>query len=242
MAGMLGVWVLVGMAADFSPQASAESASNNYRINESFIGPGGNLESGSANYQLETGQSSLGNTGVGESSSSQFSTQSGVTNTADPRLSCVVNSSALNFGALSHAATTTAMASFSVLNYTSYGYNVSILGTPPTNGGHTLNAMSSTAPSSVGTEQFGINLKDNATPDVGTEAVQVPSGTFSFGTAANNYDTPDQFRYVNGETIASAPKSSGQTDYTVSYIINASTTTPGGKYTGSQTLLCTGTY
>lgn len=222
--------------------AVAESASNSYRIDESFIGPGGNLESNSAGYTLETGQSSVGNTGVGESSSANFSNQAGSTTTADPRLSCVINSSAINFGSLSTGVTVTGTASVSVLNYTSYGYNVTILGAPPSNGNHTLNAMTSTGPSVIGSEQFGINLKDNVTPNVGVEAAQVPDGTFSSGAAAANYNSVNNFRYVNGETIATAARSSGQTDYTISYIVNISTTSPGGKYSGSQAVLCTGRY
>ncbi|MEK7626510.1 MAG: hypothetical protein AAB423_04160 [Patescibacteria group bacterium] len=224
-------------------QVFAQGASNGYRIDESFIGPGGNLESGSTGYSLEPGQSTVGNPGgVGESNSTNFGTQSGNTTTSDPRLVCVVNSSSINFGALSNSVTVFGTVNFSVLNYTAYGYNVSILGNPPSNGGHTLNALSSNSASVIGTEQFGMNLKDNATPNVGAEAVQVPSGSFSYGVAATNYNTADSFRFNSGETIATAPRSSGQTDYTASYIVNTSVTTPGGQYTGNQTILCTGTY
>lgn len=222
---------------------NAQGASTNFRIDESFVGPGGNLESNSTNYGLDPGQSSVGNSGgVGESSSTNFGVQSGSTTTSDPRLSCAVNSSSLNFGALSTAATVSTTATFSVLNYTAYGYNVSVLGSPPNNGSHTLAAMSSTGPRVIGTEQFGINLKDNATPNVGAEPVQIPSSTFSFGGPTANYGTADNFRFVTGEAVATAPKSSGQTDYTVSYIINTANTTPGGQYSGNQTFLCTGTY
>jgi hypothetical protein len=218
-------------------------ASDNYRIDESFIGPGGNLESESDAYKLEAGQSSLGNPGgAGEAGSDNFTIQSGATTTADPRLSCSITSGALNFGSLSSGATTTATATFNVLNYTSYGYNVSLLGGSLSNGSHTLAPMSTTGPSEVGTEQFGINLKANTNPTVGAEPVQVPSSSFSFGSPTANYGTANNFRFVPGETIAAAAKSSGQTDYTVSYIVNAANTTPGGRYTGNQTILCTGTY
>ena len=49
-------------------------------------------------------------------------------------------------------------------------------------------------------------------------------------------------RSLGSETIASAPKSSGATVYTISYIVNVNSFTPGGVYTSGQTLLCTGTY
>lgn len=226
-----------------SSYALAQSSSSSYRIDESFIGPGGALESSSGSYSIDPGQQAVGSPGgVGESESTSHKVQSGNPTTSDPRLSCSVNSGTLNFGALSNSVTVTATAQFSVLNYTAYGYSVTMLGNPPSNGAHTLTGLSSNSASIIGQEQFGINLKDNATPNVGADPVQVPSGSFSFGVAATNYDTADSFRYVSGESIANAPESSGQTDYTISYIINTAVTTPGGAYAGNQVLLCTGTY
>jgi len=129
-----------------------------------------------------------------------------------------------------------------VLNYTSYGYIVQIIGQPPNNGAYTLAGMSSPAGSQAGQEQFGINLKNNDSPDIGAEAQQVPDGSFSLGAAATGYNTVDNFKYVSGNTIAQASESSGRTDYTVSYVANISINTPGGSYSGNQTLVVTGTY
>lgn len=212
--------------------------SPSYRIDESFIGPGGSVYSSSPNYQES---STAGDIGVGESTSSSYQTVAGFNTTNDPRLSMIVNTPSINFGGLSTAATTTATSSFSVLNYTSYGYSVFTVGTPPTMGGHTLASMSGSG-SSIGTEQFGINLVDNSTPNIGSNPVQVPSSSFSFGTAASGYNSADTFKYGNGEEIAHSTKTSGETDYTISYVINISTTTPGGSYTGSQVLVVIGTY
>lgn len=219
------------------------SQSPNYQIDESFIGPGGNLESASPNFQTAPGGQSIGNAGgAGDSGSTNYQAQSGATTTSDPSLACITNTSSANFGTLSSSVVATATASFSVLNYTSYGYVVQTVGTAPSNGSHTLSALASNAASIPGTEQFGINLVDNTSPNIGANPAQIPNSNFSYGEAANNYDTPDSFRYVQGETIAFAPKTSGQTDYTISYITNISNTTPGGSYTGSQVLVCTGTY
>jgi hypothetical protein len=217
--------------------------STNYRIDDSYFGPGGVLDSGSTNYQFQSGQQSVGNTGVTEGASTNYQSQGGFTTTNDPRLSCVINTSSINFGSLSTSVASTATATFSVLNYTSYGYVVSIIGSPPSSGSHTLANMSSTVASSAGTEQFGINLVANTSPTTfGANPVQVPDSTFSFGAAASNYNTTNNFRYNSGETIAQATKTSGQTNYTISYIVNAATTTPGGSYSGNQALVCTGTY
>ena len=221
----------------------AQGTSTNYRIDESFIGPGGTLESNSTNYATAPGQQAVGNSAGGSSSSTNYQTQAGAPSTSDPSLTCTVNSSSINFGSLSTSVAATGTATFSVLNYTAYGYVVQIVGSTPNSGVHNLTAMSSNAASSAGTEQFGINVVANTAPATfGADPVQVPDNTFSFGTAATNYNTANSYRYVSGETIASAPKSSGQTNYTISYIVNVSTTTAGGSYSGNQALVCVGTY
>ena len=222
---------------------NAEGSSSNYRIDESFIGPGGVLDSESANYNFQSGQQSVGNIGVVEGTSSNYRTQGGYTTTDEPRLRCVLNTASLNFGALSTTAAATANATFSVLNYTSYGYNVSLVGNTPSNGGYNLINLSSNAASSPGTEQFGVNLVANTVPmTFGANPAQVPDSSFSSGAAAANYDTANSYRYNSGETVASAGQSSGQTDYNISYVINVATTTPGGVYSGNQIIICTGTY
>lgn len=234
------VIALVTVAGHFGLAAAQSASSPNYQVDESFIGNGGAVDSSSANYSATE---SVGDTAVGEGSSTNFQAQSGAQTTNEPRLAFTVGTSTLNFGALSTSATATATSTFSVLNYTSYGYVVQTLGTPPSSGAYTLAAMASTGPSVIGTEQYGINLVANTSPATfGANPSQVPSGTFSSGAAASGYSTTNNFRYVNGETIASASASSGQTDYTISYIINAATSTPGGTYTGTQSLICTGTY
>lgn len=223
------------------------SNSTNYQIQESFIGPGGDINSSSPNYGS---YGSIGDIGIGESAdpgppdpTAQFRTISGYNTTNDPALTFAVNTTSINFGALSTATATTSTATFSVYNYTSSGYVVQVVGTPPSNAGHTLTAMSSTAASTAGTEQFGINLVANTSPTTfGANPVQVPSGSFSYGAAAANYGTTNLYRYVNGESIATATQSSGQTNFTISYIVNVATSTPGGAYSGAQELVCTGTY
>lgn len=221
-------------------QTASALSSTNYRIDESFIGGGGLTEENSTNFKAGE---SIGDIGVGNSGSTNFQTNAGFTTTSDPALSFTVNTSSINFGALSTSATSTATSTFNVTNYTSYGYVVQTIGSPPSTGSYTLAGMSPAGPSQTGVEQFGINLRANTSPiTFGADATQSPDNTFSFGVAAANYNTPNNFRYVAGETIASAPKSSGKTNYTISYIVNASTTTAGGTYAGRQELVCTGTY
>jgi hypothetical protein len=117
---------------------------------------------------------------------------------------------------------------------------VQITGTPPSNGNYSIPAMTTPGGAVAGIEQFGINLAANTTPSsFGANPVQT---IFGVGTAEANYSTPNNFRYVSGDTIASAPKSSGKTTYTLSYIVNVNSLTPGGKYSSNQTIIVTGTY
>ena len=218
--------------------AGAESLqSTNYRLEESTLGAGGLNQSSSANYQ---GRSSVGDVGSGDAASANYQIKQGSKTTNDPTLSFTINNGSANLGSFSPGAATTTTSSFSVANYTSYGYVVQILGEPPKNGDHTITPMSSTDTSHVGTEQFGINLVANTSPvSVGANP---DHGQFGEGVAAPNYATSNSFRYVPGETIATSPKSSGVTQYTITYLVNVGSLTPGGKYTSNQTLVVTGTY
>ncbi|HSX36859.1 MAG TPA: hypothetical protein VLG13_01935 [Patescibacteria group bacterium] len=233
--GAAAAWVISGLIT----VAYADSLqSTHYRFDESSVGGGGLIQSNSTNYQ--SAGDSIGDTAVGNSASTNFQTESGNTTTGDPALSFSINNGSASFGSFSPGGAAVATSSFQVSNYTSYGYVVQIVGSPPKNNGHTITAMSSTGPSQAGTEQFGINLVANTSPtSVGTNP---DHGLFGVGSASSNYGTSNNYRYVSGETIASAPKSSGVTTYTISYIVNVNSLTPGGQYTSNQQLICTGTY
>lgn len=234
---------LLLIAAAFATPVAATDfpASTNYRFDETSIGTTNNLESSSANFRDQSG---AGDTAVGGSSSTNFQTQTGSDTSHAPNLTFTVNTSGANFGTFSPTTASTATATFSVINYTSYGYVVQIVGNPPSYGTNQIDAMSANATSQPGTEQFGINLVANTSPV--SFGANLDNGTspndFGYGQVATNYAVPNQFRYVPGETIALAPKSSGKTDYTISYIVNVTNLTPGGIYNTDQTLIVTGTY
>lgn len=237
LAGWVGVLLLTAYCISCTTTTVSATQSPNYRFDESTIGSGGLIQSSSTNFQSS---SATGDLAVGDSASGNFQVESGSQTTNDPTLSFAINNFDANFGSFSASSATVTTASFSVSNYTSYGYVVQMLGTPPTNGNHTITPMATTATSQTGIEQFGVNLVANTAPiSVGANP---NNGQFGFGEASPNYDTTNQFRYVSGETIARAPKSSGVTTYTISYLINVGSLTPGGKYKSNQTLIVTGTY
>lgn len=221
-----------------SPAVFADpSQSTNYKFNESTIGSGGLNQSTSTSYQ---GRDSIGDLGVGNSASSNYQINAGSTTTNDPNLSVSIGGAAVNFGNFTASSATTATATFTILNYTSYGYVVQITGTPPSNGTTTITPLTTTSASTAGVSQFGINLVANTSPvSVGANP---NTGQFGYGSASANYGTPNMYRYVSGETIAQAPKSSGLTTYTITYLINVPPLTPGGAYTSDQTIIVVGTY
>lgn len=236
-----GVSLLLLALLVTTPVSANSPSSSSYRFDETSIGNSNSIDSSSANFRAKNG---AGDTAAGASGSSNFQAQSGSNTTEDPNLTVTVTSSSANFGAFSPSVPSTATATFSVINYTSYGYVVQLTGPAPTYGSHQIAAMSSTGASQPGTEQFGINLVANTSPSsFGTNPSNgTAPNNFGFGGATPNYGTTNQFRYVAGESVAQAPKSSGKTDYTISYIVNVTSLTPGGTYKSNQTIIVTGTY
>ncbi|MBC7459713.1 hypothetical protein H7200_03315 [Candidatus Saccharibacteria bacterium] len=238
--GVLVVAVLfmsVSITGILAKDAFADPQSNNFRLSESSIGSGSQVQSTSTNFRASE---AIGDITTGNSKSTSFQVNSGSKTPSDPNLAVAITSGSINFPNFSAATASVVTATFSVLNYTSYGYVVQIAGTAPSNGSKTIPGMITTGPSQIGVEQFGINLVANTSPlSVG----QNPNNNqYGFGSASPNYGTPNSFRFVSGETIALASKSSGITDYTISYLVNVAGLTPGGKYTTDQTLIITGTY
>lgn len=237
---VIGFFLVFTVISVSSVATAQEASSPSYKVDELFIGTGGSNDSSSTNFQ---GRASIGDLGVGGSSSTNFQAYASFTTTGDPVLEVIVSSTSLDLGTLSSSSTASGTATFSVRTYLASGYVVITRGAPPTSeGGATITPLTSGGTSSIGTEQFGMNLKNNSTPNIGAEAVQQPDSSFSYGYASSGYDTADNFRYNAGDTIAQSDSSSGQTDYTISYIVNISPITEAGLYVFNQDLVVVSTF
>ncbi len=237
---ILAICLIMYGLSEAGVSAEEVQSSPSYELREGYVGPGGTYESSSANFGSEA---TVGDIGVGDTRSANNRSSAGANTTNDPRLVLIINTSSLSFGNFSTTTTATATSSFSVLNYTSHGYSVYTNGPPPSISNHTLAGISPATASQVGVEQYGINLRANTSPiSQGADPLQVPSGGFSFGAASSGYNVTNNYKYINGESIAESVESSGETDYTISYIVNISTTTPAGQYGGSQGLIVVGSY
>ncbi len=117
------------------------------------------------------------------------------------------------------------------------GYSVAYKGATLTSGSNTLTAMSGGA-SVMDSKQFGINMMNNATPDIGIDK----SGDGS-GVPASGYNTADSFKFnVSGEVIATASAPTNSNVFTTSYIANIDGATAAGAYTTTITYTATANY
>lgn len=211
-----------------SPVA-AQYASSNYQTNEVFFGNGGALNVCSSSY---CSQQSIGEIGVGNSSSANYQANSGFNTTDAPVLELNVSGGVFNLGLVDSSAAKYTSTTFSVRSYLSSGYIVKLVGTSPVNGfnGHAITGLTTPTISQPGVEQFGVNLRANTTPPVGADPQQLPDSSFSFGAPATDYNIVNKYKFVNGDTIAQSTSSSGDTLYTLSAILNVSNSTPAGVY------------
>lgn len=238
---MCGCFMLLGASA------SAQYTSPGYQSNEVFFGSGGDLQSTSTNYQA---QSSLGALGVGNPSSASYQASLGFLTPNVPFLELNITTSTVNLGTLDASSTKTGTANFYVRAYINSGYTVQTVSqTPSYTSGvntHFLTGMSTLGTSSIGTEQFGINLRANTSPATfGADPSPQPDGTFATGTGATGYNTVNQYKYNAGDIIAQTPSGSsgwGQTNFTISYIANIGQLTPAGNYSMVHDLVVVATY
>jgi hypothetical protein len=239
--------VVVVLSLFFAPIASASiSSSPNYGVDEVFFGSGGELNACSSSYCAKQSAAEIA---AGNTAATAFRAVGGFNTNREPYLAFSVAGSSTDLGYLSQAGTATTVGTFAVKTYLASGYVVQLASNPPTNvanPSHDIDGLTSPTASAFGTEQFGINLVHNTSPAslnaISADPVQFPDNTFSFGTVATGYDTPNLFKYVKGDTIASSDRSSGETDYTISFIYNISSTTADGTYEFNGTLVATSTF
>lgn len=163
----------------------------------------------------------------------------------EPFLEMSINTSTADLGVLDSTAAKTANATFTVRAYTDSGYTVATISQPPkTSTGLTLTPMTALGSSTVGTEQFGMNLVANTSPaNFGTNPSKEPDDTFAQGKAAPGYDTQNQYKYNPGDIIAETGDNGwGQTTYTISYIANIGPITKAGQYSMVHDLVAVPTY
>jgi hypothetical protein len=152
-----------------------------------------------------------------------------------------VAGSAVSFGTFSSASTNTGTSVMAASSNAVSGYSISVNGTTLTcatcTGSPTITALAAQTASTIGSSQFGFNLKSNATPSFGANS----SGDVG-GTATANYGTADQYRFVTADSVASSAGGTNGTTFTSAYIVNVQAKQPAGTYTATFTYICTPNY
>lgn len=226
---LLSVLVAIGGGAT-ATATTPQSNSAHYSVNEVQIGAGSSQNDCSASYCAKT---SVGDTVAGSGSSANYSANFGFNTSDEPLLEMITSSGIQDMGTLDTNVTGKATATVQIRNYLSNGYVLQIIGSPPSQGIRTLSSLLTPTTSQQGTEQFGINLVKNTIPNIGADPLQVPDNTFSFGAVDANYNQPNKYMYNNGDVVAHSSSSTGQTNYTISFIANISEVTAGGRYNGT---------
>lgn len=253
---VLGAFTLIAMPRAWAAcNPNQQSCSPSYGVNEVFFGTGGALcdpsnpstSEHSASYCAKT---SVGELGVGNTSSNSYQAQAGFNTNREPSLTFVVNPLSINLGTLSAGTTATATATFSVETYLASGYQVMTKSPPPQNGTYTMQTPGSATASNSSQEQFGMNLVANTLPaslsGVSSGPACQTSGFCNLPalSIASNYNQANKYYYPSSgsDTILTSSASSGTTNFTISYIFNTTNVTPGGTYTFNQVLVATSTF
>lgn len=222
---MAGLMTLAGAGTAFAQT----STSPTYKVSETEFGATSMHQNCSDQY---CAKASIGDMSGGSSASETGTATFDTPDSNEPRLEVIVEPGASNLGVLTTEATATKTTIVRISNYLGDGYTLLIEGAPPKFGSHTLSTSGTPTSSVAGTEQFGINVVANTTPSVGAAPQQVPSGQGTFGEVDDDYDTPNLFKFTDGDVIARSQAASGRTDYTISMIVNVSNATPAGHYSG----------
>lgn len=152
-------------------------------------------------------------------------------------INCGAGGATVALGSLSASTTGTGTSKMDAATNADSGYAITYAGNTLTSGGNTITAISPAAASAQGSEQFGLNLKDNTTPNVGAEV----SGSGS-GASTGDYDTADTFKFLTGESVAAAAGPTLSNTFTVSYIANITATTEAGSYESVINWIATATF
>jgi hypothetical protein len=143
----------------------------------------------------------------------------------------------INLGILSTKGTKFATSQFAAGTNSFSGYNIFTLGNTMTSGNHIIPAINPAGTSRAGTSQFGINLRANTSPAVGAD----PQGV---GTATPQaaYNTPNIFKFQNGDNIAQSPLTTDFNKMTASYVVNINSDQNPGFYATTITYLAVGQF
>ncbi|HXH26350.1 MAG TPA: hypothetical protein VNG90_00480 [Candidatus Acidoferrum sp.] len=145
--------------------------------------------------------------------------------------------SSVALGTITTSSTGSGTSQIGVSTNAGSGYAITVAGNTLTSGSNTITALASQTASTQGNSQFGLNLKANTTPSVGSD----PAGSGTANPTAS-YNTANQYRFVSGDQVVTNGAADNFRLFTVSYIANIAGATPAGSYTTTLTYVATATF
>lgn len=224
--------------------SAVTNSSTNYVIFADAFTAGGSEQSSSTLYGLQDslGEAIVSSSTVPTTTSATYGIKSGFRELyPDQSLTFSIGDTTIDLGTLSASAASTDTNTMVITTNATNGFTITATGDNATltSGGNTITAIGATAAaSSVGTEQFGINLVDNATPDAGADV----SGTAPIGSVADQYNVADFFAWNSGDTVATSTTGVNTTTYTIIYLANISAGTESGTYILTVTYAATANF
>ncbi len=148
--------------------------------------------------------------------------------------------SSVALGTLTSSSTGSGTSQIGITTNAGTGYAITYFGPTLTSGANTVTAIGGTAAASTqNTSQFGINLRANTVPTIGSD----PAGAGS-GTPTAQYNIVNSYAFVasTATSVASAGAADAFRLYTVSYIANIPALQAPGSYTTTLTYVGTATF
>ncbi|HEY8886799.1 MAG TPA: hypothetical protein VIM31_04880 [Candidatus Microsaccharimonas sp.] len=143
-----------------------------------------------------------------------------------------------DMGQLESDSTLVAKSQMAVGTNATAGFAVTVVGTVLAAGTNTIDGLPVPTASQAGVNQFGINLVQNTAPAIGED----PEGTFANATPTADYSTPNVYKYVSGDVVASSTNVSLMKKFTVSYIVNSNVNLHAGVYSTTITYIASGRF
>jgi hypothetical protein len=141
-----------------------------------------------------------------------------------------VTGSYVDIGELGDDKTATGLMQFSGATNDPTGYTTYLNGFTMTSGNNIILPLGVNAASTVGTAQFGLNLRANSNPSFGLNPVGLGSSAPTAG-----YGTPNSYRFVNGEAITASSLPTDFKIFTAAFIVNVPSNQPPGVYVTTLT-------
>ena len=142
----------------------------------------------------------------------------------------------LDFGELRTTQPRALSSQFSVATNDPAGYSTFVAGPTMTSGNNIITSSETPRPSQTGISQFGMNLRANSNPSVGSNPVGVGTGAIT-----SEFNSPNQFSFKN-QIVAASPISSDFNTFTVSYVVNVSSEQQPGIYSTTLTYIATAAF